>query len=408
MDEDEFAARLEREIAIWQKEGLVSEEQVATLTDRYRGAAHRRGRAALALAFLGATLVGVGAVLFFASNWPVIPGWAKLVTIYAAVAASYHAGYRLRYDTPGYPGTGNALLFLGTLLYGAGIFLVAIGFNVNANEPVLLILWCAGVLPLSYLLGSRAMLLLVILGFGIAIVWETAFWFGDDIPPTAILWGFIVYGAMLYGLGNLHGQSGRFREFGRPFAVLGSIAVLGALFPLTFGEFYNAPFRALSFSDISGAVVIRAGFLILAAVAVWIAHLRFVRVPSTSVAEGAAIGVTILLGVLVLVYGGIVSPVAAVPLNLVMLALILGLIGAGYANRKPELINIGIAFFGLLTIARYSDLFWRTLDRSLFFAGAGALLLLGGMFLERTRRHVLRGIDGGCRAGSAAIDKRDP
>src|SRR5437588_2785203 len=162
MTDREFPQRLAREIETWREGGLINEEQAKTLLARSgrREDSERGNRVAVGLAFLGATLLGLGVILLLASNWRSTPAAVKLACIFAAVIAAYGLGYWLRYEKEGMRGTGNAILFLGALLYGAAIFLIAQGFHVNADEPSLLVLWAAGMLPMAYLLGSRGMIVL--------------------------------------------------------------------------------------------------------------------------------------------------------------------------------------------------------------------------------------------------------
>src|SRR5947209_8429232 len=133
-------------------------------------------RVAVGLAFLGATLLGLGVILLFASNWKSTPGSVKLGCIFAFIIAAYSLGYWLRYRREGARATGEAILFLGALLYGAAIFLIAQGFHIDADEPSLLVLWAAGVLPLAYLLRSRASIVLSVLALAVALGWEASFW----------------------------------------------------------------------------------------------------------------------------------------------------------------------------------------------------------------------------------------
>jgi uncharacterized membrane protein len=58
-------------------------------------------------------------------------------------------------------------------------------------------------------------------------------------------------------------------------------------------------------------------------------------------------------------------------------------------RRYTSYINIGLLFFVLDVIARYFDVFWKLLPRSLFFIIGGLILLSGGVFLEKKRRKVL-------------------
>ncbi len=75
--------------------------------------------------------------------------------------------------------------------------------------------------------------------------------------------------------------------------------------------------------------------------------------------------------------------------NLVYAAGIVGVIILGYVRRNSTYINIGLLFFVLDVIARYFDVFWKLLPRSVFFIVGGLILLSGGVFLEKKRRKVL-------------------
>ena len=84
------------------------------------------------------------------------------------------------------------------------------------------------------------------------------------------------------------------------------------------------------------------------------------------------------------------SPAAyAVIFNIVLFALVFGLIFLGYLREVQYLINIALVFFGLGVIGRYFNLTWELLPRSVFFILGGLLLLVGGWLLERLRRKTL-------------------
>ncbi len=63
--------------------------------------------------------------------------------------------------------------------------------------------------------------------------------------------------------------------------------------------------------------------------------------------------------------------------NILFALEIFGLIILGFVRRHPIYINIGLLFFALDVVARYFDLFWDLLPRSLFFILGGLLLLSG-------------------------------
>jgi uncharacterized membrane protein len=235
MSNEEFLERLEGEVTQWQRERLVTETQASAILAWYeRGQGEQgRGRLAVALAFLGAILVGIGVIVLFAANWQAIPGWTKLVLIFAAVIASNAIGFWLRYQHHGFEGTGNALLFLGTLLFGAAIFLIAQGYHVNAHEPALLLLWAVGVLPMAYLLGSRAMVTLMALNLTLALGWETSFWLGWEqlFRPFPYFAVYLLFGVLLYALGRLHGAFERTKPYELPVCRVGPVPHPGQPLP---------------------------------------------------------------------------------------------------------------------------------------------------------------------------------
>jgi uncharacterized membrane protein len=159
--DDSFRERLRHETVVWQQEQLISESQARAILARYGlvegELEERRSKIVVALGFIGALLVGIGAITFFAANWPLIPGWFKLLLIVSSVIGAYTAGYGMRFERQWSPRVGSALIFLGALLFGAAIFLIAQGFHVRANEPTLVYLWAIGILPMAYLLAAPSL-----------------------------------------------------------------------------------------------------------------------------------------------------------------------------------------------------------------------------------------------------------
>ncbi len=82
----------------------------------------------------GAVLVGAGIFSFIASNWVHFSHFAKIMWILLAMLVVYGLGWYMEIKK-GYARTAHALYLLGTLIYGAGIFLIAQIFNVRANWP---------------------------------------------------------------------------------------------------------------------------------------------------------------------------------------------------------------------------------------------------------------------------------
>jgi uncharacterized membrane protein len=102
---------------------------------------------------VAAVLIGAGIFSFIASNWQVMTPAVKISSILLSMVSSYAFGWYFR-SKPGFSGTGNALIFLGSLIYGAGIFLVAQIYHIRANWPDGFILWMLGVQVMAYAIHS--------------------------------------------------------------------------------------------------------------------------------------------------------------------------------------------------------------------------------------------------------------
>ncbi|OHA13552.1 MAG: hypothetical protein A2909_01140 [Candidatus Tagabacteria bacterium RIFCSPLOWO2_01_FULL_39_11] len=98
---------------------------------------------------IGAILVGAGVFSFVAANWQEMTKSARVAVIVASMLISYSAGWYLK-EKLNLPKTGGALILLGSIIYGAGIFLVAQMFNIRANWPDGFILWMIGVIIMAY------------------------------------------------------------------------------------------------------------------------------------------------------------------------------------------------------------------------------------------------------------------
>ena len=203
MADRSFAGHLSRETEAWVAEGLVSAEQAEAIRRRYAGAREeRRSSATTALAVIGAVAVGLGVIGFVAANWDGMSHGVRLVLLTAAVAGSYAAAYHLRERTGSRPRVGEALYLLGVLLFGASLFLVGQMYNVQAHDPLALLLWSGGATATALVVRSRAIAATAVLiftawiGFEFGLALDDA---GGDafaaFPVVAVF-----YGGALYGL----------------------------------------------------------------------------------------------------------------------------------------------------------------------------------------------------------------
>lgn len=98
---------------------------------------------------IAAVLVGAGIFSFIASNWQEMGRVMKVLIIIAAMLSSYVLSWYTK-EKLQLIKTGEALMLLGSIIYGAGIFLVAQMFHIRANWPDGFILWMLGVIVMAY------------------------------------------------------------------------------------------------------------------------------------------------------------------------------------------------------------------------------------------------------------------
>jgi len=109
----------------------------------------------------GAVLVGAGIFSFIAANWQEMTRPVKITLILVSMLISYSAGWYMK-EKSNLLKTGEALILLGAIIYGAGIFLVAQMFNIRANWPDGFILWMIGTIAMAFAVESYPLFYLAI------------------------------------------------------------------------------------------------------------------------------------------------------------------------------------------------------------------------------------------------------
>ncbi|OGV67143.1 MAG: hypothetical protein A3K19_10700 [Lentisphaerae bacterium RIFOXYB12_FULL_65_16] len=146
------------QIEIWVAEGIIQPAQAEVLRRRYAAAAEEPAKpgvpwAIILFAGFGAVVIGLGVILLFAYNWEKMHRFVKLGLVFGALAAAHGAGLVLR-RRENLRGFSDALHLLGTMLFGAGIWLVAQVYHISAHYPNAFFVWAAGALLLAWALPS--------------------------------------------------------------------------------------------------------------------------------------------------------------------------------------------------------------------------------------------------------------
>ncbi|PKB59603.1 MAG: hypothetical protein BZY83_00905 [SAR202 cluster bacterium Casp-Chloro-G2] len=400
---DDFLSRLPREVSRWENDGLISADQGQSILGRYpqestAPGSRAQSRLITGLSVIGAVLVGLGIILFFAANWDGMARSAKMAIIIAAVLSGHGLGYYLRYHR-GYLRVGSAMVLLACLIYGAGVHLVGQAYNVEVNDPRLMLFWFLGVFPLVYIVRSQPIQFLGLALFLAAVGFRMPDWVDEVSRGQAVLGLslFLVLGLLIFAVGRIKEEFNLLRPYSESFQLVGLITALAAVFVLTFKEVFD------SFDDglyIQGetelafrAMIVSAGALtvLLVLAAAWLQRRNGLEF-ALNATEGLAIGILLASAYVVasVTSGGDVF--YAVVFNVLLALTLLGVLVSGYLRGREALVNIALAFIGIDIVARYFEYSWNLLDRSLIFVAAGVILLLGGYLAERGRQKMLERI----------------
>ncbi len=393
-----MAGYMERLVDKWENNSVVTSEQAQIMrADIVEDKKERTSSKLISiLSTLGALSLGIGAFLFIASNWTSMSSVFKVILLTVCTAISTYAGYSLTYERANFPRVGHSLLFLGSLLFGGSIFLIAQIYHVNANNHSLVLLWMIGILPLVYGLRNRAVASL----FGVlSYLWIGLFVFrgfnfsvaSKNFVAFPVL--YLVFAVLMFALGSLPFHLNKFDRVSRIFRLMSVKVILGSLFLLSFELFSGHVSSYTNIVKLFAKVTPQftfafIGIAVLAALAcaynIWIGKPqgRFRQLEQQ-------IGLTLCVIGSIFFLFPVESGMYTLIFNLILLALILTVLLVGHHREDMSLINIGMMYVGLFILVRYFDFFWELLPRSIFFLVGGCILVVGGIFFEK-KRNALR------------------
>lgn len=388
---------IERLVDKWLEEGIIDQSLAEKMrVDIAEDIKERTSnKLIIVLSTLGALLLGIGAFLFMASNWMVLSSLAKVFLLIGSTGASYYAGYVLKYEKESFPRVGSALLFLGALLFGASIFLIAQIYNVNANSHLLVLVWLFGIMPLIYVFSNSAIAGLAATLF---YLWVGLFVFrGIDFDSAAhnfiaLPALFLVGGNLLYSIGSMHYFQPGLQKIARIYRLISVKVVMASLFFLSFKTFsghHDYYFNVTkSFSQVTAQFNLNFAIFAILAIVLTIINLAFNPTKSKNNILEDSISLGLVGMTALFFYFPSVTNVYTVIFNLILAALIILVLIFGYQREDMKLVNIGMSYLGLFVLVRYFDFFWQLLPRSLFFLIGGFILILGGIALEKKRKEL--------------------
>lgn len=353
------------------------------------------------------------------------------------------AGYRLRFTRGDYPVLGAGLMFLGSIVYGGGIWLIAQTYHISSLYHSGLLLWFAGITPVAWLLELNAVLLVstgllsgwsiikcldfntpnylypflvatvivplcyknrsgaslvtIIAGFCVW-VFQAAYYYFGGVPGLAMMVFFYLgFGIFLYTTGIVHAFLNRHSGFSLLYKALGAIIFFSFAYGISFSDSarsvviaFKAPFH---FSLLTAFVFVAALSVVNSVIAISLS--KKLSGPSKKqlycelIFAGCALAaLSLMIAAPDRVFYGIYS-------NLILFATAIALIFLGYGKRTALFVNMGFIFFAVHFITRYVDWGWQYLPRSAFFILFGVVVLAGAALMEKERRKLVKAIRSG-------------
>lgn len=422
------------EIDLWVNEGVIEPVQAAALKNRYPAPAESVAWGRVIFFSIGAVLFGLGVILLFAYNWQRMHKFVKLGVILAALIGAHGAGYWLRRPPGRYQAAGEGLHLLGTMLFGAGIWLVAQIYHIEEHYPnafliwglgamalalalpstaqgiiatILLVLWngfevfdfknpqflspvliLGGIMPLAWSNRSRVLAAIGTIGF-LFTLFVTLADIKGDLAGLAVFFS----ACMLVAAGRLVRRRGAFPQIGPVFSFAGFSVYIAVLFILSFHHRGEGPW-SIDFDRFPESILFFAfalGVACLWAWAIW--PLSEKQQSNNERFRKEYFGVLVAFILVLLNVPGVIKLdgwLGMAVFNTLLLYQAIMMISTGCKDLNLKTTATGCVLFAAITFARYTDLFVSLLARLLVFFIAGAALFSVGIYYSRTRKQIQR------------------
>lgn len=420
---------LHEEVDRWAREGLIGPDQAQAIRARYVLPASSVSWGKIIFSTIGAVLFGLGIILLFAYNWEKMHKFEKLAIIFLSLLIAHSVGLWLRRTEGTHKAAGEGLNVLGTMLFGAGIWLIAQIYHIDEHFPnaffawglgglamawalpsvsqgiiasVLLAVWngcetaefnnpnyiavplmLVTLVPLAWRLRSRVLLGVIVSCAGAALLMTGMALKHDVVLPMAMFCscGLIAWGLIMENNKEFPGVSSVFSFFGWvPFMVI--------VFILSF----KAAARELLRIDFHNDQVV-AYFFITAAFAFVSWFLAIYKLQRSSdddhwyFREYWAVFATLIAFVYQIASGvGAGGWTVAGFYNLVFLFYAIFIIIYGCKHSHMAWATLGCLLFGALAMARYADLFESLIMRAIVFFIIGAGIFGVGNFYSKIKK----------------------
>jgi hypothetical protein len=157
--------------------GVISPEQAARIRGLYPEPKPGLPWSTIVFSGLGVVIAGLGIILLLAYNWQDLHRLAKLGIILTGIIVLHGCGLRLFLRSAHWAQVGEAMCLMGSMLFGAGIWLVAQTYHIEEHFPNGFLLWGIGALALAWAMPSIAQALLAVI---VLCIWGCSESWGFD------------------------------------------------------------------------------------------------------------------------------------------------------------------------------------------------------------------------------------
>jgi len=421
---------LSKQLPNWVDSRLVSESQAQAILAQYEGdSTFNLGRTIFSA--IGALMIGLGIILFFAYNWQEMHRFFKLAVIFSFLIAAYVGSIWFDLPPRKHRPASEGLAFLGTMLFGAAIWLISQIYHIDEHYPNAFFLWGAAAIAVGWVRKSFVQCLTGIILFSVwggleifeygrvfhsspwlillsstTLAWSLKsrtllflsissflfLWFFSLVKPLDETVAYFVLAVSIviaqFGMG-LERVTIKWRDFRTVIATPGFIVYMLVIYSLTFSELWEHKRLLIAYENL-----VQAGYF-------WGSLIVAILIPVIALVPSKlwskAISTDIVhtgLMLLVLVLAFTVGPglfdlnrgfIAAL-MNLVFLAHCSMFIVHGSKMQRGWEVSIGCLGFALLVFTRYTDLFESLLSRSLVFVILGVCIFFVGNFYSQQKK----------------------
>ncbi|RJQ32685.1 MAG: DUF2157 domain-containing protein [Actinobacteria bacterium] len=384
--------KLEKQTQFWVEKGIINQKQAADiLSNPFETSPQIPGNTFKLFAIIGSVLVGLGILIILAANWDSIGRFVKLGLSFFSLIAFYSAGYFLKFRKD-MPKLGNALFFIGAVLFGGTIFLIGQIYNIQSNLSTGYLIWFLGIIPLVYLLRSKLigiLSVLVYIAFIIAI--SSSNYFGSEHTALFLL----VAGVTWIAVASLHSKFVQTKFVQNPYQITG-LAVWAVPSLVLTTRFAGDLYRYAKPSAVKLNILLALAVIIVTAIPIidWIKK----KISAETIIAPAFLITTVALIYFpkffkkqnydYYSYSHPKIPPAYIGINLIFFVCLLLIITVAHKQKQPLLAYSVSVLFGLGIIVRYFELasYYLSGQLGLLLLGAGTLLLILGGGLEAQRR----------------------